>query len=233
VWLRARARHAIGLDVPREQWISILRLDDLLHARTPFSTEGYAAFGVSILEDRGLIYHSPGNPSGGEFPGRYRDFLVRTPEGEDVIFGLRVSDTQKTVNHPTWGNRKGRSYLMACLSYQAAYEPVLEYDLSRYARFEPDRIELWHSGRATVGKGAVKNSQVLELVRERCPELVRESKVYLGAVPLRPAPRWEEVREWVARMAAYVVARHEMKLSVRKRRRRNRARREKYRAGKG
>ena len=220
VRLHARYRACIGADVPRALWQPILVVDDALQAPEQYVDQAFSGYGVTIAEDLGLRWHEPGNVAGGTFPGLYRDFLLSTPKRKELIFGLRVSQSLKTRGHKSWGNRTGISHLTCCLSFGAVYQPVLEYRLNRFIKVDAKAIRFWHSGAATVGKGAVKNAVVVDFIESRQPALVDEGRIDLGAIPNSSGAGWDDIKDWVARMAGYVLLRHEFKEKVRAKRRR-------------
>ena len=219
VRFHARNRTVIGADVPEHIWRPILVLDDILLRNAPLFREPQAGFGVTLAEDLGLKWHEPGDAGGGTFPGEYRDFLVRDAKGREVVFGLRVSSSQKTVGHPTWGNRTGSSMLVCCLSFGSVYHPVMVYRLDRFLEVRGERMHFRHSGVATVGKGAAKADELLAFVSHREPELVSAGRIVLGSLPLRSDAAWDEMSDWALRLARYVVLRHAFKEGVRKQRR--------------
>lgn len=218
VRFHARYRDVIGADVPEHIWRPILVLDDILLRNAPLFREPQAGFGVTLAEDLGLRWHEPGDAGGGTFPGEYRDFLVRDAKGREVVIGLRVSSSQKTVGHPTWGNRTGSSMLVCCLSFGSVYHPVMVYRLDRFLELRGERMHFRHSGVATVGKGAAKADDLLAFVGDREPELVSAGRVVLGSLPLRSDAAWDEMRDWALRLARYVLLRHAFKEGVRKQR---------------
>jgi hypothetical protein len=61
----------------------------------------------------------------------------------------------------------------------------------------------------------VKSADVLDFVAGRCPELVRNGSVELGGFPTLAEPGSPEFLDWLARVAAYVVGRHEFKRQLR------------------
>lgn len=224
VRFHVRGRATFGTRSPRELWVPLLILDDVLHLDAPLFDEPVARYGCTLAEDLGLRWHEPGNPSGGSFPGEYRDFLLETAEGKDVIFGLKLNDYGMSVDAK--GKRTGgHSLLSCCLSFGATYHPVLQCRLDKYLEVSKSHMNLWHSGRATVGKGSATNAAVIDYVGSYEPELVDGNRVILGTTPLRPGLGWPDVSDMVLRLARYVLLRHAFKEAVRRRKRRGRKRR--------
>jgi len=95
---------------------------------------------------------------------------------------------------------------------------VLEYRLEKFMEVDSDCLTFWHSGRATVGKGAVKDAQVVAFVRERCPELVTEGRIQLGRVALSRASNAASDSDWLFRFARYLLLRNSFKEAERARR---------------
>jgi hypothetical protein len=214
--LHARARGIVGADTPFDLWAPILQLDDLLAWPKAYFLDPHEAFGVEFLEDQGPRFHSPGNPSGGQYPGRYRDFLVRSSAGV-IVFGLGLSATLKTENDPRYGTRPGRTLLVVCLAEAGVYHPILECSVETEMRVQPQSIVLTHSGAATVGKGAVPRSTVVDYVATREPRLVgANGRLELGSVPRRSQAEWTDLSDAFGRLARYALLRHSFKNEVRK-----------------
>ncbi|MBI2395065.1 MAG: type I restriction enzyme HsdR N-terminal domain-containing protein [Deltaproteobacteria bacterium] len=219
VQAHARTRRCIGTDTPFDLWLALLQLDDVLLASTPYFSKPVDAFGVTFAEDRGPTYHDPGNASGGRFGGRFRDFLVRFTSGEEVIFGLAVQSTAKSVQHAKWGNRRGRTTLTACLAVGGTYQPILQAALDECIEVAPSAVRLWHSGAATAGQGALPIARVLDFVREREPRLIQSNRVQLGTLPATSTPSFAEIADVLGRLARYTELRRDLKEAVRGERR--------------
>lgn len=219
VRFHARYRQSIGAGVPEAFWRPILTFEDLLHRGHAWFREPQHALGITFAEDLGVREHAPGNLGGGVFRGRYRDFLLRVEGGTEVLFGIGVHGTLTTVEDPRWGNRSGSSMLIGCLSFGATYHPVLLCRLEKFMdTSDPRRVRFWHSGAATVGAGARKQSDVLAFVAKHEPQLVAGKRVQLGSVPTHANPEWCEVQDFFFKLARYVLIRHAYKEDVRRRR---------------
>jgi hypothetical protein len=218
VQLHARARGCIGQDTSTDLWLPLLQIDDLLRAERPWFERRTPVHGVTFLRDLGLRHHEPGNASGGTFAGSYRDFLIERADGSQTIFGLAIFETYKSVDHPTYGNRPSRSMLAACLADAGVYHPVLEASLEDVLQVNRDGIHLWHSGKATVGKGALRISRVLDFVREHQPTWGVRDRVPLGRVRVGSPEQHGDVRDMLGRIARYVELRAKLKDAVRKER---------------
>lgn len=212
--LMVRHRANVGAQTKQSLWLPILLLDEALRLDAPMFTEPVTGYGVTLSEDLGLRWHEPGNPSGGTYPGDYRDFLLMLPDGTEAVFGVRLNRYRLAVK-PNGKTVGGGTILTGCLSFGATYHPALQCRLDQFLRVEADRLKLWHSGIATVGKGRVKNADVIRFVQERQPGLVKDGKVDLGGLPLRPGLRWDEMSNLVLRLAGYVMLRHDFKEEVR------------------
>lgn len=209
----------IGADLKPEDWWAVLTVDDILRTPATLVSEAHSAYGVTVAEDLGIRFHEPTTPAGGAWPGLYRDFLVRAVTGSEHVLGLVVAANGKVMDHPAWGNTQGTSTLTAALSDDAAFFPNLNLDLGRYLDASDTRLRLWHSGRMTAGRGGVKNARVVQHVSSRQPSLVSGGKIQLGSIPARSNVTWDEMKDFVARIAAYVLARDELKKEVRAERR--------------
>ncbi|MAT26102.1 MAG: hypothetical protein CMN31_10680 [Sandaracinus sp.] len=216
--LHARWRGVVGDDLDQRHWWPVLKLQDALIYATWPRVAPFRKHGVEILEDLGLRFHAAGNAGGGTWAGFYRDVLIRDPSGDERVMALMVMASQKTIEHPHWGNRRGRSQLIVALSRDARFESHLQADLGRSLEAEGDLLRLRHSGRMTAGRGGVKISEVLGHVSESVPDLVGGGRVELGRVPVGRAPEWEEAAEVLARIAAYITAREQLKAIVKARR---------------
>ncbi len=208
----------IGADLKPELWESVLLVDDLLRRRGRLVDDPHTAHGVTIVEDLGLHFHAPGNRAGGHMSGLFRDFRIRSDDHLNHVLGMMVAANAKTVGDPTWGNSRGKSKLVVALSDGAAYHQNLQLDLGRFVQEREGRLHLWHSGRMTAGAGGVKNARVLQHVADRQPSLVTGDRIQLGSIPARSSAPWDDLKDFVARVAAYVLARDELKREVRARR---------------
>jgi hypothetical protein len=108
--------------------------------------------------------------------------------------------------------------LAACLADAGVYHPVLEASLEDVLQVNRDGIHLWHSGKATVGKGALRISRVLDFVREHQPTWGVRDRVPLGRVRVGSPEQHGDVRDMLGRIARYVELRAKLKDAVRKER---------------
>lgn len=207
----------VGVRTPSELWHPILAIDDLLRSATALFEGEEAGCGCVLTEDLGLRYHEPGNVVG-SFPGHYRDLLMRTIGGEELVFGLKVNSYALGVGK-TGKPVGGRTALYGCISTGATYHPVLALQLDKFLERRAGRWRLWHSGRGTIGRGATSSAKIRGFVAEHEPGLVEGDRVELGSFPADTVLTWRDVCDLILRLGRYTLLRHLMKERARRKRR--------------
>lgn len=75
--------------------------------------------------------------------------------------------------------------------------------------------EIWHDGSLTLGnRGAIKRKEVIEYIREKCPELIyKDDKIFLGTFDNSIEFNWEQdnVIDFIGRLIKYALLRDEFR----------------------
>jgi hypothetical protein len=213
VWLHARARDCIGLDLPRAIWCAVLRIDDALTDPSFSCEEALAALGISVTDDRGLKLHEPGH-SAGRLPSLFRDFVVRDRGGHETCVSLAVRGLRAVRGHSRWCNQASGSRLLVSIPVASQYRNDLELNLESSCRpGASGGFEYFHLGKMSKGNGgAYSPREVLAWTRDRFVELMRGEEVFLGLVPPGGTTSRAELAQFVARALAYGLARRDFKI---------------------
>lgn len=171
-----------------------------------------------VLES-GVRYTDFGNSSGGGWDGFYRYFhLKRESERYDVI-SISVMGGMKYTNDRKEGNRKGSSFILVAIDNENTSHLSLQLNIDRNIKITDYEYEIWHSGKMTNGnKGSVKNSVVIDYIKQHKPELVVENKIFLGSFPKTNEIVWEDVntKNVVKNLIDYALLRDELRQELRK-----------------
>ncbi|WP_084625550.1 type I restriction enzyme HsdR N-terminal domain-containing protein [Salinimicrobium xinjiangense] len=169
-----------------------------------------------LIEDGGMRFTTFGNASGGGFPGDYRYLIFERHDGETQILSFTIMGKLSAVNHPLYGNSKGHSlFLFAVDDYENSHLSF-EYAIDRFVNKENETFTFWHDGTLTVGKrGRVKNQEVIDYIKSRRPELIRDGKVYLGQVDNSRQFEWNQkgVKNLISNLITYSFLRNEFRNS--------------------
>jgi len=169
-----------------------------------------------LIEESGFRYTTFGNASGGGFPGDYRYLIFERYDGETQIISFTVMGKLSAKNHPLFGNSKGHSlFLFAIDDYENSHLSS-EYAIERFVKIEKQSFSFWHDGTLTLGKqGRVKNREVIEYIKSRRPEFIREGKIFLGQVDNSKQFEWnqEDVKNLVSNFITYSFLRDEFRNS--------------------
>ncbi|MDT0675118.1 type I restriction enzyme HsdR N-terminal domain-containing protein [Autumnicola musiva] len=169
-----------------------------------------------LIEDGGMRFTTFGNASGGGFPRDYRYLIFERNDGETQILSFTIMGKLSAVNHPLYRNSNGHSlFLFAIDDYENSHLSF-EYAIDRFVVKENQTFTFWHDGTLTLGKrGRVKNQEVIDYMKGRRPELIRDGKVYLGQVDNSIQFEWhqEDVQNLITNFIAYSFLRDEFRNS--------------------
>ncbi len=230
VRFHARLRDIVGMDAPAEMWTAILAFDDAIHHPEQLVARPRGSHGISFVKDLGVNHHAPGSPTGGGWPGAFRDILIEDITGSQLILGLSIQagffavDSRWLAGGYTTAG--GYTYLLVALSDDSNYEAVLQLPFDRDLKRSTDRWLLTHNGALTAGRGAVKRQLLFDALAEAAPELIRDRHVDLGGFPSSVVPIPEDcLWDMLGRITRYVLVRREVKDAVKKSRRKRRQKR--------
>ncbi|PJK16936.1 hypothetical protein CQS04_07215 [Chryseomicrobium excrementi] len=166
-------------------------------------------FNHKIVEDLSYGTFNSGNASGGNYTGYYRSLLVKSPQGNHTIFRIAIFGTAELQNDPTYGNRKGNTYLVVAVENAGISTNVLQLNLDSFlvADSRGFSFDIIHNGR----RNGFKNEDVIGIVNQKEPELIFKGKVFLGTLPIGRSITVEEGSDLIERLLAYSACRDSLK----------------------
>ncbi len=210
----------IGEDSPAEMAPFALNLFGLLADEAEGPPVPLRSGDFVIEEDLGQRSRTFGNASGGMWPSDYyRSFLVFEEDRANYqVVSLAVLACAKVTDHPVWGNRRGRTMLVAALDEGTTSHVSLEMGLDEIFKAAPVRrtIDMTPVGKMTVGKrGALKQDVLLaELARHGAADLVRGDRVWLGCLPLTEEMTWQQSAEFIGNVVRYALVRDRIRSAL-------------------
>jgi hypothetical protein len=203
----------VGKDSPDELVPFALNLFGLLADEHEGPAVPFRSGDIVVEQDLGQRSRRFANSAGGVWSSDYyRSFLVyEDGRATYQVVSLAVIANAKVENHRLWGNRRGRTMLIAAIDDGPTSHVGLEMGLDE--AFDPRArtrfVDLCHSGAMTTGKrGATKREVVLaELARHDAGDLVRQGRVVLGLLPLREEMTWPMAQEFVGNAIRYALVR--------------------------
>lgn len=170
-----------------------------------------------LIEDLGLKYSAPGTPEGG-WKGHYRIFRIAKSQSEHEI-GIAVIPQDFLEKEP---NRYLGTNLV--VSIYSANKPHNSLQLCLDVFVEPlgNKYSIWHNG--TIRKKGIKNSKVLDFIRQRAPDMVKRDErgpwVDIGLLDSSSLILWEQeaTRNFVGNLLRYALLRDEFILLSRRKR---------------
>lgn len=152
-------------------------LECLLDIRVKMPTGDYGIF--RLIEDYGVRMLSYGNCSGGTFFGPYRSFLVDI-DGNTEFFSLTVTSYWKS----NWNPEEKPPKTCICVAHddEESAHHALQLVAEDNIAVSGDTLKFYHHGRIAVGRiGSGKKTGLMELVRERYPNIISSDRYYLGS----------------------------------------------------
>ena len=166
----------ISKDTPMKMALPIFNLSECIYdSDDKFPTGDYGMF--RVIEDYGVRMLSYGNAAGGRFFGPYRSFLVDI-NGSTEFFSIGISTYWKTE----WDDNKPTKTCI-CIAHdtEKSTHHALQFVVEDNLRVREEKVDFFHNGRIAIGRrGNGKISELCELVRSRCPEILKDDKFYLG-----------------------------------------------------
>ncbi|MBM7706066.1 hypothetical protein JOD03_000968 [Chryseomicrobium aureum] len=171
-------------------------------------------FNHKIIKDYSYGIFNSGNPSGGNFAGYYRSFLVQSPKENYTIFRIGIFGTPSLQNDPVYGNRNGNTYLTVAVEMGGISTNVLQLNLDKFLveNVVDGSYDIFHSGR----RNGFKNEDVIQSVIQNEPKLLLDGKIYLGKLPIGRSISETEGSDMIERLLAYAACRNMMKKKKRR-----------------
>jgi hypothetical protein len=172
---------------------------------------------ISIIEDLSTGVFTFGSASGGNYTGYYRSFILKDLDGNHTIYRIAIFGTNKLVNDPVYGNRTGNTYLTVATDDSETSAHILQLNIDQffYHDKEHDQYEITHNGR----RNGFKNVEVLEVVQKYAPNLIKNGKVYLGALPASRSITAYDGSEFIERLLLYANIREKLNKKSKKKKR--------------
>lgn len=145
-----------------------------------------------------------GNSSGGYFSSSYQGFKF---ENKIVYFDILGCDNAK--NDPVDGNRKGYTYLVLARFLDNKEHNSLQLSLDSFTESKNNQVTIWHNGALTCGNmGAVKQKYVMEFVKRKAPELIKNNRIELGTLDNSKNIIWDDsTKNFIDNCCKYAVVR--------------------------
>lgn len=161
------------------------------------------------IEKISPIYLNSGNSSGGYFYSNYQGFQF---ENKQVYFDILGCDNTK--NDEVDGNRKGYTYLVLARFLDNKEHNSLQLRLDSFTESKNKQVTIWHNGSLTCGnKGAVKQKYVMEFVKRKYPELIKNNRIELGTLDNSKNIIWDDsTKNFIANCCKYAVIRDEFRV---------------------
>ena len=167
---------------------------------------------LGVTEDCYVSMPHFGNSGGGNYQNWSHMFIAKDHLDRDQVLGISICATAHTENDPHWGNRTGTTQLNVSITNQESRHHSLQLNLDRCCRYNPltNIVDVTHNGSLTRGKGgAAKRADVIEYIKERAPELVRNDEIYLGCLNNSRLLEWKNpnVQTFIRNLLHYAVLR--------------------------
>ncbi len=172
-----------------------------------------------LVKDGGIRVTNFGNSGGGGYGGNYRYFILEDDNKEADIISLSIMAKAKTVNHKHWGNSKGITYLLVAIDSYERSHLSLQLSIDKYVLTDGTIYEFWHDGTLTAGsKGPVKRQVVIDFIKERSPKLVKQNRIFLGALDNSKVFSWQntDIKDFISNVIEYSFIRDEIRDSMKK-----------------
>ena len=108
-------------------------------------------------------------------------FIAKDNKNKDLIWGLSMIGYYNTQLNVSITNKKNRHH-------------SLQLDLDKFCEYNPvtNMVTVTHNGALSFGRGgSMKRQVVIDYVKDKAPDLIRENKVYLGCIDNSRLLEWE------------------------------------------
>lgn len=168
-----------------------------------YTIKSKKAYGIEIVKDLGLADMTLTNASGGKFPGRYRQFLVKDRNGDDCILSFAVLGTYAESK-----TKGGYTSLVCGVDRSSQSIARLELRVDACCDIGRRSTYLFHNG----VRSRKKCQTTIDYVSSICDLLVKDNMIELGHFPNDKLIKIddENVQDFIARLCAYTLLRDEM-----------------------
>ena len=193
--------HYIGDFTPNDIKSFVLNFLNLILLKSFISIEDLMRIGVS--EDFGIKRTRFGNSAGYNYQELTRLFIAKDNKNKDLIWGLSMIGYYNTQLNVSITNKKNKHH-------------TLQLDLDKFCEYNPvtNMITVTHNGALSFGRGgSMKHQVVIDYVKDKAPDLIRENKVYLGSIDNSRLLEWEyfDVQNFINNLLRYGILRDEVR----------------------
>ena len=151
------------------------------------------------MSPEGLKHVTPRNPSGGNWSGLYRQWLVRTRCGGHRLVSVAVM--------AAWNDK---SMLLIGTDQKGRTANALQLALDEFMVLGQNEARMTHNGRMRGGVKCATKAAMLDWLEDEAPHLLdADGVVDLGVLPVGRRLRWSHLRCLVVRCTEYALAREE------------------------
>ena len=159
--------------------------------------------GIGVSEDFGVKRTRFGNSAGYNYQELTRLFIAKDNKNKDLIWGLSMIGYYNTQLNVSITNKKNKHH-------------TLQLDLDKFCEYNPvtNMITVTHNGALSFGRGgSMKHKVVIDYVKDKAPDLIRENKVYLGSIDNSRLLEWEhfDVQNFINNLLRYGILRDEVR----------------------
>ena len=164
--------------------------------------------GIGVSEDFGVKRTRFGNSAGYNYQELTRLFIAKDNKNKDLIWGLSIIGYYNTQLNVSITNKKKRHH-------------SLQLDLDKFCEYNPvtNMVTLVHNGALSFGRGgSMKRQVVIDYVKDKAPDLIRENKVYLGSIDNSRLLEWEyfDVQNFINNLLRYGILRDEVRVKYKR-----------------
>ena len=159
--------------------------------------------GIGVSEDFGVKRTRFGNSAGYNYQELTRLFITKDNKGKDIICGFSMIGYYNTQLNISITNKKKGHH-----SLQLNMDKFCEYDSAT------NTITVTHNGALSFGRGgSMRRQVVIDYVKDKAPDLIRENKVYLGSIDNSRLLEWEhsDVQNFINNLLRYGIFRDEVR----------------------
>jgi len=208
---RAFERCWIGEGSPKDHYsylFNIIGLFNDYHSSLifPIQTKMF-----SLIKD-GYRYTSFGNAGGGAWPGDYRYFMIEDDKKQNQIISFGIIGKAYKDENPLFPNSNGHTMFIVAIDDFDKSHNSLQLDLDKFVKIDGRNIIVWHDGTITAGaSGRLKNSEVIDYVSLKAPELIINNRIQLGTLPYNELITWRYAEKFLVNCITYAMLRDEIR----------------------
>ena len=191
----------LGDSTPHDIKLFALNFLNLILLKTAINHDDLIGIGVS--EDFGVKRTRFGNSAGYNYQELTRLFIAKDNKNKDLIWGLSMIGYYNTQLNVSITNKKNRHH-------------SLQLDLDKFCEYNPftNMVNVTHNGALSFGRGgSMKRQVVIDYVKAKAPNLIRENKIYLGSLDNSRLLEWEhsDVQNFINNLLRYGILRDEVR----------------------